>query len=278
MVRRCLVLMFTLVAISVSDARSQAASPTAPQFDATLSLVPPENTADVPPMFTPEPRAPQPGSISGISRPHNESASTPAASSASPTAPKFSWEQIANTAEFKALPADKQLTVLKNYAAELGAYLKSVPGSRSDAVDGQINDFVQKETKRIVKAEIDRLLPTPTPAISVIRRHIAEYFAFYLSLLGLLITLTMLYVIGWRRTWGAVVNSPMLVIIFFVCLVLITPWREPAGRSYRASGYSLLFIAPTIRSEIDVTRYAVQVFAGTGVFAAIYFTLRLRRR
>ena len=204
-------------------------------------------------------------------------AAPPPLQAATPTAPRFNWEQIANTAEFKALPADKQLTVLKNYATELCDYLKSVPGSHSDAVDAQINAFIERETSRIVKAETDRLLPTPPPAISSVRRHVSDHFVFYSSLCGALITLAILYVIGWRRAWRAVVNSPMIVIIFFVCLLLITPWRESDGRTRRASGYSLLFIAPTTRSEIDVTRYAVQVFAGAAVFAAIYLTRRLWR-
>jgi hypothetical protein len=46
----------------------------------------------------------------------------------SPNGPQVSWEQIASYAEFKALPVEKRLIMLKNYAKELSDYLKSLPG------------------------------------------------------------------------------------------------------------------------------------------------------
>ncbi len=65
----------------------------------------------------------------------------------------------------------------------------------------------------------------------------------------------------------------------FACLALslfVTPWRTSYSRTrHDALGYSVLFIAPKQSAEIDLTRYAVQVFAVSAICAAAYLKIRL---
>jgi hypothetical protein len=57
--------------------------------------------------------------------------------------------------------------------------------------------------------------------------------------------------------------------------LLVAPWRSSYSRSrHDTLGYSVLFIAPKESAEIDLTRYAVQVFAVSAICAVAYLKIR----
>jgi hypothetical protein len=55
--------------------------------------------------------------------------------------------------------------------------------------------------------------------------------------------------------------------------LLVAPWRT-SYRSKETLGYSVLFVAPEKRAEIDLSRYAVQVFAVTAICGIVYVKTR----
>jgi hypothetical protein len=194
--------------------------------------------------------------------------------------PKYSWEELSASADFKTLPAEKRLVVLKSYSKELADYLKSIPGSNSEAIDVEIASFIEKQSALIVEQETARLLPRPpaaAPFWSVAKNVATEHALLVLCVCGTVAFVVAAITIGWRKLWRFITTAPVFLVAFFACLFLITPWRESNGRNHRALGYRLLFVAPTQRSEIDVTRYAVQVFAGSGIVLAIYLARKKRQ-